>query len=38
MLIYYLADINFPHYIESLGLNAKYIGFAMAVPTIIRTL
>ncbi|TEX98270.1 MFS transporter [Campylobacter sp. US42a] len=34
MLIYYLAGINFPHYIESLGLNAKYIGFAMAVPTI----
>lgn len=34
MLIYYLASINFPHYIENLGLNAKYIGFAMAVPTI----
>lgn len=34
MLIYYLAGINFPHYIESLGLNAKYIGFAMAVPNI----
>ncbi|MFY4755487.1 MFS transporter [Campylobacter jejuni] len=24
----------FPHYIESLGLNAKYIGFATVVPTI----
>ncbi|TQR33126.1 multidrug DMT transporter permease [Campylobacter sp. MIT 99-7217] len=35
MFIYYLAGTQFPHYIEvNLGLNAKYIGFAMAMPTL----
>lgn len=34
VLIYYLAGINFPHYIEDLGLNPKYIGLAMATPTL----
>lgn len=34
VLIYYLAGINFPHYIETLGLNPKYIGLAMATPTL----
>ena len=35
MFIYYLAGTQFPHYIEvNLGLDAKYIGLAMAMPTL----
>ncbi|RDU60864.1 MFS transporter [Helicobacter sp. MIT 14-3879] len=34
MAIYYLAAIQFPHYIEELGLDSKYIGVAMATPTL----
>lgn len=35
MMIYYLAGVQFPHYIENiLGLEEKYIGLAMAIPGI----
>lgn len=35
MIAYYLAGIEFPHYIEDvLGLEPKYIGLAMASPTL----
>ncbi len=35
MVAYYLAGIEFPHYIEDvLGLESKYIGLAMALPTL----
>lgn len=35
MVAYYLAEIEFPHYIEDvLGLEPKYIGLAMALPTL----
>ena len=35
VMIFYLAAVQFPHYIEdTLGLNPKYIGFAMASTTI----
>lgn len=35
MVAYYLAGIEFPHYIEDvLGLEPKYIGLAMALPTL----
>lgn len=33
--MYYLVGVHFPHYIEDiLGLEAKYIGFAMALVTL----
>ncbi|STQ86847.1 MFS transporter [Helicobacter muridarum] len=35
MVAYYLAGIEFPHYIgDVLGLEPKYIGLAMALPTL----
>lgn len=35
VMIFYLAAVQFPHYIEdTLGLNPKFIGFAMASTTL----
>ncbi|QBL12260.1 MFS transporter [Campylobacter helveticus] len=35
VFMYYLVGVHFPHYIEDiLGLEAKYIGFAMALVTL----